>query len=99
VRRSFGEGRSKAALTRLGGADTALATERSYVARTLPAGVARATAEAIRARRPAVLGRIGAIGAAVTAAGAGYVTELAAGAVTRRRGRGAVPAGSPDPAD
>jgi GT2 family glycosyltransferase len=99
VRRSFGEGRSKAALTRLGGAGTALATERSYVARTLPVGVARATAEAIRARRPAVLGRIGAIGAAVTVAGAGYATELAAAAVARRRGRSAVAAGSPDSVD
>ena len=99
VRRSFGEGRSKATLTRIGGARTALATERSYLARTLPAGLARATAEAMRERRPAVLGRLGAIGAAVAAAGAGYVIELAAEVVARRRGRGAVAAGSLDPAD
>ncbi|WP_082599867.1 glycosyltransferase family 2 protein [Nocardioides sp. Soil777] len=41
ARRTFAEGRSKAAVARLVGARDALSTERSYVARTLPAGVGR----------------------------------------------------------
>ena len=70
ISRCYQEGRSKALISRLAGADAALATERRYVARTLPAGVLRHAAAALRGdpwgpiRAGAIVG-----GAVVTAAG------------------------------
>jgi GT2 family glycosyltransferase len=47
-RRCRGEGLSKAAVSRLAGAGAALSSERRYVARTLPGGVARGLRDALR---------------------------------------------------
>lgn len=44
-RRCLAEGRSKAVVSRLAGADSALSSERTYVRRTLPRGVARGLRE------------------------------------------------------
>ncbi len=47
-RRCAAEGRSKALVSSLAGADAALASERDYVRRTLPAGIARGLGDAVR---------------------------------------------------
>jgi hypothetical protein len=47
-RRCTAEGRSKALITTLAGADAALSSERTYVLRTLPAGVHRGLLDALR---------------------------------------------------
>lgn len=47
-RRCRGEGRSKAVVSRLAGADSALETERAYLRRTLPSGVLRGLRDALR---------------------------------------------------
>jgi glucosyl-dolichyl phosphate glucuronosyltransferase len=60
--RCHAEGRSKAQVARLRGRDAALASERGYLARTLPSGL-----------RDAGFARAGAMAAGVAAAGAGYV--------------------------
>jgi len=72
-RRSWAEGLSKAAVSKLVGSDDALATERSYVARVLPAAVVRE----LRA------GRVSSAAAVVTAlafTSAGYVRGRLPGA-------------------
>jgi GT2 family glycosyltransferase len=46
--RCFAEGRSKALVATLAGAEAALASERSYTARTLPAGIVRGVRDATR---------------------------------------------------
>jgi GT2 family glycosyltransferase len=74
-RRSWAEGLSKARVTaRVGSAD-GLATERAYVLRVLPAGVARGLADAVRGRADG-LGRAAAIGAGALITAAGYVEGL-----------------------
>jgi hypothetical protein len=60
--RCHAEGRSKAQVARRRGSGAALASERAYLARTLPSGV-----------RGGGLARAGAMVAGVAAAGAGYV--------------------------
>ena len=50
-RRCAAEGRSKAVVSQLTGADAALSTEQVYVRRTLPAGIARGLRDAIRGDR------------------------------------------------
>ncbi|HLY35772.1 MAG TPA: glycosyltransferase [Candidatus Limnocylindria bacterium] len=69
--RCLAEGRSKARVTRLVGATAGLATERSYVRRTLPAGVLRGVRDAMLGRRTAPVARSSAIvaGFALTALG------------------------------
>lgn len=47
-RRCWAEGRSKAIVSGLAGADLALSSERRYVARTLPVGIARGVRAALR---------------------------------------------------
>jgi len=69
--RCYAEGLSKAMVTRSVGMRDALSTERSYSARTLPAGVVHGIAAAVRGD-PAGLGRSAAIVAGLGAAGAGY---------------------------
>ena len=49
-RRCFAEGISKAVVAGLTGADAALATERAYVSRVLPAGIARGLGLTARGR-------------------------------------------------
>jgi GT2 family glycosyltransferase len=69
-RRCWAEGLSKVAVARRVGSDAALASERSYIVRTLPAGVWRGLADAACGNR-AGLARAGAIvcGLAITVAG------------------------------
>jgi glycosyltransferase involved in cell wall biosynthesis len=71
--RCFAEGRSKAIVAQRLGADDALSTERSYVARTLPRGVVRGLADAVLRSDPAGLQRALAIVAGLAMTAAGYV--------------------------
>jgi glycosyltransferase involved in cell wall biosynthesis len=71
--RCFAEGKSKAIVAELVGSRRGLASERAYATRTLPAGMLRATGEALRSRRPAVLARAGAIVAGLAVTSSGYV--------------------------
>lgn len=77
--RCYAEGRSKALVTASVGATDGLSSERSYTARTLPLGVVRGGADALRGQ-PAGLGRSAAIVAGLTATLTGFV----AGALQRR---------------
>jgi glycosyltransferase involved in cell wall biosynthesis len=81
VRRCFGEGRSKARVSRLVGRDDGLASERAYLRRVLPAAAARELGRAARGR-PAGLAATVLIIAGVTAAGLGYLRERVAGRAT-----------------
>lgn len=70
--RCYAEGLSKAMVTRSVGVRDGLSAERSYSSKTLPAGVARGVAAAVRGDLGG-LGRSAAIVAGLGAAGAGYV--------------------------
>jgi glycosyltransferase involved in cell wall biosynthesis len=80
--RSWYEGRGKALLTRRVGAADALASERVYVRRTLPAGIRRGLADAVHGDVTG-LARAASIAAALMATAAGYVI----GRVMPARGR------------
>jgi GT2 family glycosyltransferase len=71
-RRCWAEGLSKVAVARRVGSDAALASERSYVVRALPAGVVRGLADASRGDRSG-LARSGAIVCGLAITTAGYV--------------------------
>jgi hypothetical protein len=73
VSRCWYEGRSKALLTRAVGSSAALASERIYVARVLPAGFVRGLREFIRGEL-AGLGRAASITAALAVTAAGYLS-------------------------
>lgn len=73
ITRCFAEGRSKAALAQLVGADSGLSSERSYVRRTLPLGVLRNLAGIFRGDF-AGLGRATIIVAGLATTTAGYLT-------------------------
>lgn len=77
--RCYAEGLSKALVTASVGTGDGLASERRYTTRTLPAGVIRGVADAVRGDASG-LGRAGAIVAGLAATAAGY----AAGAASRR---------------
>lgn len=81
--RCYAEGLSKAAVARLTGADRGLASERTYVTRTLPAGVVDALSDAVLLRRRGGLARAAAIVAGLTLTTVGY----AVGTVKLRSGR------------
>lgn len=70
-RRCYAEGVSKAAVSSMVGPQAALATERGYATRVLPAGLARELRSAVRSRTTRNLAGAGAIvlGLAVTAVG------------------------------
>jgi GT2 family glycosyltransferase len=70
VRRCYAEGMSKRMVSRLVGVDAALASERSYVTRTLPAGARRDLVT------PGARRRVAAAVAGLAAAGAGYVAAV-----------------------
>lgn len=72
ARRTFAEGRSKATVAGLVGARDALSTERSYVARTLPAGVANGLVSTCRSGDLSGAARAGAIGIGLLLAATGY---------------------------
>ncbi len=73
VSRSYCEGLSKALISRYVGASDALATERTYTTRTLPAGFIRGIGATFSERSMAGLGRAGAIGIGLGVTLAGYV--------------------------
>jgi glycosyltransferase involved in cell wall biosynthesis len=83
--RCYAEGISKAQVAASVGSGDGLASERSYVTKTLPIGVLRGVGDAFRGR-PAGLGRAGAIIAGVSVTAAGYL-----------RGRVSQAAAHPDP--
>jgi GT2 family glycosyltransferase len=85
--RCFAEGLAKAQVTRLVGADRALASERTYATRVLPRSVGRNLGDFLRRRDGAGLLRAGAI-----VAGLGLTTAGFAAGEVRRRGRRARPA-------
>ncbi len=78
--RCFQEGRSKAILSRVEGSTTALASERAYTARVLPAGVLRNVGELVRGDRGGAQ-RAAAIVAGLCITSCGY----ASAALRRRR--------------
>jgi glucosyl-dolichyl phosphate glucuronosyltransferase len=73
-RRCFGEGLSKAILSRMVGQPQALATERRYARSVLPRAVVSSVREAIGRREPGLIVRAAAIlaGLVITAAGYGW---------------------------
>ena len=82
--RCYAEGLSKAMVTRSVGAGDGLSSERRYASRTLPAGVVRGVAGALRGDA-AGLGRAAAIVAGLSAVTLGYVNGAANGVAERRR--------------
>jgi glucosyl-dolichyl phosphate glucuronosyltransferase len=79
VSRCYSEGLSKALVAQLVGSRDGLSSERSYTMRTLPRGVARGFADAVRGR-PSGVARAAAIVAGLACTSAGY----AAGRLSRR---------------
>jgi GT2 family glycosyltransferase len=71
-RRCLAEGKAKSALTAVAGAAESLSSERSYVIRVLPAGVARGLLAAFTGRDAAGLGRALAIVAGLVGTTVGY---------------------------
>ncbi len=71
VRRCWGEGQAKAQLAGKFGNSSALASERAYVARALPAGIARGARDALRGD-PVGITRAASIIVALAATAAGY---------------------------
>jgi len=76
LRRCYGEGRSKARVSRLVGADAGLASERSYVTSVLPRGLARELGRGLRGRLTG-WSAAALIASGVFLAGVGYLRELA----------------------
>ncbi len=77
--RCYAEGRSKALVAQFAGAADGLASERAYVRRTLPRGVARGIGDALLRRDLAGLRRAAAIGAGLAFTTAGYTAGRLAG--------------------
>ena len=71
--RCYGEGLSKAAISRFVGAKDGLSTERSYTLRTLPLGVLRGLSDALLRRDPSGIGRATAIVVGLLTTTSGYV--------------------------
>jgi hypothetical protein len=76
--RCYAEGLSKAMIAQYVGAQDALASERSYVRRTLPLGIVRGLRDALIHHDGTGLGRAGAIAVGLTTAMAGYLVGNAA---------------------
>ena len=85
--RCYAEGLSKAMVTRSVGAGDGLSAERRYTVRTLPLGVARGVADALRGRG-AGFGRAGAIVAGFASVAAGYAVGTLHGRARPRTGSG-----------
>jgi glucosyl-dolichyl phosphate glucuronosyltransferase len=86
-RRCWAEGLSKASVSRLADARSALSSERSYALHTLPRGAARGLGDAVRRRDPRGASRALAIGAGLGVTAAGYAVG--------RAGRIAIPHRTP----
>jgi GT2 family glycosyltransferase len=83
-RRCWAEGLSKAIVSRSVGSDAALESERSYVTRTLPTGVGRGLADALRGDRSGVARSLAiVIGLMITVAG--YLVGLLAASLRGHR--------------
>jgi hypothetical protein len=80
------EGRSKALVARLVGAGDGSATERVYMLRTLPRGVARGLFDALVRSELSGLARAGAIGLGLAITMVGYLQGMAAQLLARRSG-------------
>lgn len=97
IARCYGEGRSKAAMTRLTGPNVGLQAERDYVRRALPAGIARGLLDGVRGD-PSGIWRSAAIviglGATVLGYARGWLGPTAATLAKRRRGLPSVSAAS-----
>lgn len=78
IHRCWAEGISKAIVSRLAGSDAALASERTYTTRTIPAGIARALRDGL-CGDPAAFGRAVAIVVGVAVTVAGYLRGSASG--------------------
>ena len=76
LRRCWAEGISKALIARTVGSDTALASERTYIMRTLSSGITRGAMDAVRGRPAGVL-RAGTIVLGLAVTTAGYLRGLA----------------------
>ncbi len=76
--RCYHEGRSKAAVTQMSSVSKGLAAESSYTLRTLPLGVLRGLADALRTRRIAGLQRAAAIVTGLLITAFGYLRGRAA---------------------
>ncbi len=81
-KRCWGEGYSKARLSKIVGNDKSLSNEKTYVVKTLPLGVLRGIGDLFRLR-PQGLGRAFAISAGLVTTGLGYVRGLIAVASER----------------
>lgn len=82
--RCWSEGRSKALVAQLVGAQDALGTERAYTFKTLPAGVWRGLRDLVLGRELAGLQRAAAIAAGLALTALGYLSGRLAGAPSRR---------------
>lgn len=74
IARCYSEGQSKAQMSRIVGSDAGLASERRHALVTLPSGVLRAVAEAVRRRRSAPVVRAAAIIVGLMTTAVGYVS-------------------------
>jgi hypothetical protein len=90
LRRCFHEGRGKAALAAFNGVAESTSAERHYVRRLLPAGAARGLREVMQGDLSGGL-RSAAMGAGLSFAAAGYLSERLGGIVQRDGTRGARP--------
>ncbi len=72
VSRCYSEGLSKAQVSDRVGQDAGLSSERSYAAKTLPAGVLHGLADGLRRGKPGGFGRAAAIAAGLVITGLGY---------------------------
>lgn len=80
--RCYAEGLSKAAVSRLVGAKDGLASERTYVLKTLPRGVMAGVTDTLVRRDPTGLARAGAIVSGLAFTTAGYLMGTLSEAVT-----------------
>ena len=85
--RCYSEGLSKALVAKLVGAQSGLASERSYTLRTLPRGVSNGVKDVIIRRDPAGLARAAAIVAGLAITTMGYIAGKIASDLTSRRER------------
>jgi glucosyl-dolichyl phosphate glucuronosyltransferase len=83
--RCYGEGLSKAIISRYTGKRDGLAAERSYTFRTLPRGVARGISDAVMGGDAHGLARAGIIVTGLTITSAGYLDGVLSGKLTNRR--------------